>query len=138
MMATNFNKQIAEAIEATQDRLLKRQGATRVVDEENTSGLCVHAAEICLSFVTVRWRSSTNMAACSAVFDFPSPIRIDPIAAASPTPIAASTRDGPGSPVLHAEPLESEKRRMPRISDSASTRSKLTFRLPGNLKSLGP
>ena len=72
------------------------------------------------------------------MFDFPSPILTDPIAIASLTPIASSTRDGPRSPELHAEPDDNENRRMATISESASMRSKLTFRLPGNLNARGP
>src|SRR5581483_1696913 len=126
-----------DRVAAPQNRLLKGQRATGVVDEKNAAGLRAHGV-ICLSRATARSRSSTSIAACSGVFAVPRPTRMDPIAAASPTPIAVSTREGPRSPVLHAEPVDREKRRMPRISDSASTRSKLTFRLPGNLKSLGP
>src|SRR5439155_561088 len=78
------------------------------------------------------------MSTCSGIFDLPSPNRMDPSAAASGTPIAVSTGDGPRSPELQADPEESAKRRMATIKESASTRSKLTFRLPGNLNARGP
>ena len=61
-----------------------------------------------------------------------------PKASGSGMPIAISTGDALRSPELQADPAESEKRRMAMITDSASTRSKLTFRLPGNLSSRGP
>src|SRR5438067_2905707 len=123
---------------AAEDGLLEQHRPAGVIDEEDASVLAHQAAEISRSLRIDRWRSSTNVASWSAVFDLPRPMRMEPMASASGTPIAVSTRDGARSPDAHADPDESEKRRMAIISESASTRSKLTFRLPGNLNARGP
>src|SRR5207247_6112435 len=102
--------------------------------DEKDATVAVHQeAVISRSLAMARLRSSTSIPICSPVFDFPRPKRMAPNASGSETPIAVSTGDGLRSPELHADPAESEKRRMAMITDSASTRSKLTFRLPGNL-----
>src|SRR5205085_11496667 len=84
-----------DRVAPSQDRLLKKQRAARVIDEEDASRLLFHAAEISRSFATMRFASSTNISTCASVFDLPRPMRIELSAASSGTPIAVRIGDAP-------------------------------------------
>src|SRR6478672_5663345 len=112
-----------QGLTSAQDRFLEEQRAARMIDEENAPRLSAiqrtvsHAAEISRNRATLRFRSSISIVTCSAVFDLPSPNRIEPSAASSLLPMARSTGDAPRSPELHAEPDESANLRMATISE---------------------